>query len=102
MAAKLAAKAVAAKTASGKSQSQVLIELLMTKKNYSMRTVDAMEALYPGDNRSEGKIKNSFASAKSRAWSDHNEKIEYDGDNVVITGQRNPDNHEEMFEYIHG
>jgi len=56
---------------------EMLLNALSDSDGYSMRTVDALEMLYPGDTRSHDKIKNSFASVKTHCWTKADWRVEY-------------------------
>ncbi len=77
---------VAANSGAGSAKHEQLLEILSESKGYSMRTVDAIEALYPGDNRSQEKIKNSFASVKTHCWTKSDWRVEYTDSNRDIIG----------------
>ena len=96
-------KSIAKKGSGGQSQTESLIAILKGVKGYTMTTAAASEALMPGDKRADSLKKKSFASAKSRAWSDHDEYMVYTDNKEVITlvGQRDPDNKDAYLEYVH-
>lgn len=76
---------------SGVAAHEQLLELLSNSDGYSMRTVDAIEALYPADTRSADKIKNSFASVKTHCWTKSDWRVEYttsQRDQIGIVGKR--------------
>ena len=75
-----------ANSGAGSAKHEQLLEILSEAKGYSMNTVDAIEALYPGDTRSQDKIKNSFASVKTHCWTKSDWRVEYVDSNHDIIG----------------
>ena len=76
---------------SGLAAHEMLLEALSSSKGYTMRTVDAIDALYPNDSRSTDKIKNSFASVKTHCWTKADWRVEYTDsqrENIAIVGKR--------------
>ena len=70
---------------------EMLLDALSSKDGYSMRTVDAIELLYPADPRSNDKIKNSFASVKTHCWTKADWRVEYidsTRETLAIVGKR--------------
>lgn len=88
---KLNTKETKTSNAGGQAAHETLLEALSNSKGYSMRTVDAIEVLYAGDDRSEDKIKNSFASVKSHCFSKADWRVEFTDsarENIAIVGKR--------------
>ena len=76
---------------SGTANHKTLIDALYNSKGYTMRTVDAVELLYAGDDREPGRIKASFASAKAHCFSKANFKVNFEGTNnefIKLAGMR--------------
>jgi len=76
---------------SGIAAHEMLLAALADSKGYSMRTVDAIELLYPNDPRSADKVKNSFASVKTHCWTKSDYRVEYTDsqrENIAIVGKR--------------
>jgi len=84
-------ESVKSKTASGNPAHEILLEALGNCDDYSMTTQAAIALLYAGDDRSEDKIKNSFASVKTHCWTKSNWRVEYTDSarkNIAIVGKR--------------
>ncbi len=79
-------KTVAANSGAGSAKHEMLLDLLSNQDGYSMNTIDAIEALYPGDTRSNEKIKNSFASVKTHCWTKSDWRVEYVDSNRDVIG----------------
>jgi len=79
-------KTQAANSGAGSAKHEMLLDLLSESKGYSMNTIDAIEALYPGDTRSHEKIKNSFASVKTHCWTKSDWRVEYVDSNRDVIG----------------